>query len=258
MGNDQRPVVYRIDDQVAWIYLNRPSRLNAVNPELVEALCQTLMRAERDQARAVILMGKGKSFCSGHDLREEESPVKEAELYRRVQNIQDVTRIIRRLPMPVIAAVHGYALGAGCEFALCCDIIIAEDQAVFGFPEVSVGLSVTGGISYILPKTIGEAKAKELLFFGERFGAAEAEKLGLINRVAETGKLHEAATDMANRLAAMPQMALSRAKFSINNGSQSIDMAYHIEVDYALYTGQSQEAMEEGKKFKDNRNKGGL
>ena len=151
-GNDQL-VTYEASDGIAVVTLNRPRRLNAVVPDLVEQLCAALGRARHDDVGACVLTGAGSSFCAGHDLRHEHEPISEAEDRRRLHRIQDVTRLIRQAPFPVIASVHGYALGAGCEFALCCDLVAASTDTVFGFPEVSVGLGVTGGISRLLPLT---------------------------------------------------------------------------------------------------------
>ena len=104
------------------------------------------------------------------------------------RRIQEVTRLTRRFPGPVVAAVHGYALGAGCEFALACDVVVATEDAQFGFPEVGVGLSVTGGISRLLPMLVGWAKAKELLLLGDRVTGAEAAQIGLVARAVPAGR----------------------------------------------------------------------
>ena len=160
-ARDEPTVRYDCHDGIAVITLNRPTRLNAVVPDLVEQLCGALGQARADDVSACVLTGAGRAFCAGHDLRHVQEPISEAEDRRRLQRVQDVTRLIRQAPFPVIAAVHGYALGAGCEFALCCDLVTASRDAVFGFPEVSVGLGVTGGISRLLPLTVGMAKAKD-------------------------------------------------------------------------------------------------
>src|ERR1700728_4035169 len=193
-------VDYELTDSVARVYLNRPHRLNAVVPELTAGLAAALARAGQDGARVIVLAGRGRGFCSGHDLKEPLPPENVLDTRLRVEQIQDVTRAIRRFPGPVIAAVHGYALGAGCEFALGCDLVVAAEDAQFGFPEVSVGLSVTGGISRLLPLLVGPVRAKELLLVGERFGAAAARDLGLVNRVAAAGEHEQAAAALAARL----------------------------------------------------------
>ncbi|WP_404455119.1 enoyl-CoA hydratase/isomerase family protein [Virgibacillus necropolis] len=251
MDENKQTVDYELNGDIALIFLNRPNRLNAVVPELIEELNQSLKQAENDNVKAIILSGRGRAFCAGHDLKADTKFETEAELRNHLQRLQDVTRKIRKATCPVIAAVHGYALGAGCEFALCCDLIIADNNTEFGFPEVSVGLSVTGGISHLLPMTVGLTKAKELLLLGERFTAKEAKVLGLINFVVDSGELEEAAMKLAIRLSNLPQVSLSKAKFVLNHGSQStIESAYELEVEHVLSTTFSDEAEKAAEKFK--------
>ncbi len=215
-------VTYERHGPVARIWLNRPERLNAVNATLVEGLVDALSRAIDERVGAAILAGRGRAFCSGHDLKDDDSDP---------QRLQDVTRAVRRAPFPVITAVHGYALGSGCEFALCSDLVVAAEDAVFGFPEVEVGLGVTGGISHVLPLAVGIARAKELVLLGERFDAGQAERLGLINRVVPHDVLHDEALAMAQQLASKPQGALARAKEVLDRGSQvTLEAALDLEV----------------------------
>ena len=230
-------VDYELSESVARVYLNRPHRLNAVVPELTAGLVGALARAGQDEARVVILAGRGRAFCSGHDLKEELPPETVLATRLRVEQIQDVTRAIRRFPGPVVAAVHGYALGAGCEFALGCDLVVAAEDAHFGFPEVSVGLSVTGGISRLLPLLVGPVRAKELLLLGERFGAARALELGLVNQVAVAGQHEQAAAVIAARLRDQPRLALALAKQALDRGADSaLEEAMAAEVDFAALT----------------------
>jgi 2-(1,2-epoxy-1,2-dihydrophenyl)acetyl-CoA isomerase len=230
-------VDYEHDQAVARIYLNRPHRLNAVVSELTEGLVAALDQAGRDGARVAVLAGRGRAFCSGHDLKE---PVPEETALAtrlRVDGIQEVTRAIRRFPGVVIAAVHGYALGAGCEFALGCDLVVASEDAQFGFPEVSVGLSVTGGISRLLPLLTGPVRAKELLLLGEKFGASRALELGLINRVTPTGQHEQVAAEFAARLAAQPALAMVLAKQALDRGADcALEEAMAAETDFAALT----------------------
>jgi 2-(1,2-epoxy-1,2-dihydrophenyl)acetyl-CoA isomerase len=228
-------VRYEVRDQVAIITLNRPHRLNAVVPQLVEDLCAALSQARADQVGACVLTGAGRAFCSGHDLKEPADPISEDEDRRRLQRMQDVTRLVRQSPFPVIAAVHGYALGAGCEFALCCDLVVASSDAVFGFPEVGVGLGVTGGISHLLPLLVGPAKAKELVLLGEHFGAAVAHQLNLVNRLVQTGDDVDCALELARTLVSRPRRALARAKLALDVGPTiGIEAAYEVEIANAL------------------------
>ena len=230
-------VDYELSESVARVYLNRPHRLNAVVPELTAGLVAALARAGEDEARVVVLAGRGRAFCSGHDLKEELPPETILTTRLRVEQIQDVTRAIRRFPGPVVAAVHGYALGAGCEFALGCDLVVASEDAQFGFPEVSVGLSVTGGISRLLPLLVGPVRAKELLLLGERFGAARALELGLVNQVAVAGQHEQAAAVIAARLRDQPRLALALAKQALDRGADcALEEAMAAEVDFAALT----------------------
>jgi 2-(1,2-epoxy-1,2-dihydrophenyl)acetyl-CoA isomerase len=230
-------VDYELSESVARVWLNRPHRLNAVVPELTAGLVAALARAGEDGARVVVLAGRGRAFCSGHDLKEQLPPETVLATRLRVEQIQNVTRAVRRFPGPVIAAVHGYALGAGCEFALGCDLVVASEDAQFGFPEVSVGLSVTGGISRLLPLLVGPARAKELVLLGERFGAARALELGLVNQVAVAGQHEQAAAVIAARLRGQPRLALALAKQALDRGADcALEEAMAAEVDFAALT----------------------
>jgi len=230
-------VDYELGESVARVYLNRPHRLNAVVPELTAELVAALGQAADDGARVVVLAGRGRAFCSGHDLKEPTGPQTPLLTRRRVDAIQDVTRAIRAFPGPVVAAVHGYALGAGCEFALGCDLVVAAEDAWFGFPEVSVGLSVTGGISRLLPLLVGPMRAKELVLLGDRFDAAAARDMGLVNRVAPAGQHETVAGELAERLRDLPPLALTLAKQSLDRGADSaLEEAMATETDFAALT----------------------
>lgn len=236
-------VDYACADGIARVHLNRPDRLNAVVPALVEEVLVAFDRAKDEQAVVIVLAGRGRAFCSGHDLKEPAPVETVGQTRHRLERIQDVTRRIRRFPGIVIAAVHGYALGAGCEFALGCDLVVAEEHAQFGFPEVGVGLSVTGGISGLLPKAVGLVVAKELLVLGERMPAARAAELGLINRVVPQGAHEATAMELARRIAARPPVATSLAKRSLDLGVDAgLDQALATEVDHAILTSLSGEA----------------
>ena len=235
-------VDYEYAGGVARIRLNRPERLNAVVPSLTEALIAAFERATSDNAQAVILAGQGRAFCSGHDLKEPVPVESLTQTRQRLERLQDVTRVIRRFPGVAIAAVHGYALGAGCEFALACDVVVAEEGAQFGFPEVGVGLSVTGGISRLLIDLVGLRRAKELLLFGERVGAAEAATMGLINRVCAAGQHEAVAAELAQRVIERPPLAVALAKRTIDLGADStLEQVLALEVDQAILTSVSGE-----------------
>jgi len=242
-----RTVDVEVDDGVAVITLNRPERLNAVAPVLVDDLLTALDEVAREEsgARAVVLTGNGRAFCAGHDLKE---PPATGDARRRLERIQDVTRRIRALPQPVIAAVHGYAIGAGAEFALGCDLVLAAPDAVFAFPESGLGLSVTGGISRLLPLLVGPLKAKELLLLGERVDAAEAARIGLVNAVVPDAR--EAAVAWARAIAAKPGYSAALAKRALDAGVDStLDAALELEVSHALVTDTAAEVAESTARF---------
>jgi 2-(1,2-epoxy-1,2-dihydrophenyl)acetyl-CoA isomerase len=228
-------VVLTVDADVAVISLNRPDRLNAVNDQLVEGLLDALAEVEAGDCGAALLTGRGRAFCAGHDLREPRGD--DDSLLRRLEHLQSVTRRIRSLSIPVIAAVHGHAVGAGAEFALGCDLVVAAEGTRFRFPEVGIGLSVTGGLTKLLPLLVGPVKAKELLLLGEPFDADEALRLGLVNRVVPAGELMGAALDWARRLASQPRMSTALAKRALDNG---IDAAFEaslgLEISHAVIT----------------------
>jgi len=245
-------VSYSSNGPVASVHLDRPNRLNAVVPALVDEILAAFERARADEVRAIVLAGRGRAFCAGHDLKEPAPVEDEAAARQRLQRIQDVTRAIRSFPGPVIAAVQGYALGAGAEFALGCDLVVAGQDARFGFPEVGVGLSVTGGISALLPRAVGSVRAKGLLFLGEHLSADDAYRLGLVNRVVPAGTHEQAAHELAQRLAAQPPAALALAKSLLDHGVDSTEPeALDREVDAAIATMATGEAESAAQAFQE-------
>ncbi|WP_340378090.1 enoyl-CoA hydratase-related protein [Streptomyces sp. SS7] len=206
--------------QVAFLTLNRPEALNALTADLREQLIRTLADASADPAvRAVVLTGAGRGFCAGADLRGG------AAAGERVAG--DVARMIRlgaqRLvaavldcEKPVIAAVNGTAAGLGAHLALACDLVLAAESARFIEVFVRRGLVPDGGGAYLLPRLVGPQRAKELMFFGDALGAADAERLGLVNRVVPDGELEKTAGEWAARLATGPTRALALTKHLVN------------------------------------------
>lgn len=237
-------------DGIAWVWLNRPERLNAVAPALVDDLLTAFDSvAKAEDVRAVVLAGRGRAFCAGHDLKE---PPQRGDSRARLERIQEVTRKIRALGAPVIAAVHGYAIGAGAEFALGCDLVIAADDAVFAFPEAGLGLSVTGGASRLLPLLVGPLKAKELVLLGQRIDAGTALELGLANRVVPRVELAEAARGWAESIAGKPAGAVTLAKRALDAGiDHALESAFELEVGHALITDTSAEVERSAAAFRE-------
>ena len=212
-------VIYDKRDDIAIISFNRPKVLNAENRQLVRDFLQALKEAQADSdVKAVIVRGEGRAFCAGHDLTEESMGETAEEGLATLETLQDTTRTILRMGKPVIAAVHGYALGAGCEWALDCDIRIAAEGTRFGFPETNVGLTVTNAGTKLLPLLIGLGRAKELVFANEMIDAGQAEQWGMVNKVVPLEELDEMAMDMAKKITQNSTLAIRLSKAALNQG----------------------------------------
>jgi enoyl-CoA hydratase/carnithine racemase len=213
-----RFVMYRKTGNIAVIALNRPEVLNAANNQLTREFLLALKEAEGDpDVKAVILRGEGRAFCAGHDLREDTSGGSLEESLALVEELQETTRAILRMGKPVIAAVQGYAVGAGCEWTMNCDIRIAAEGAKFGFPETSIGTTVTNAGTKLLTLLVGMGRAKELILTNRMIEAKEAKEWGLVNEVVPLHALEEAAMDIARRIAKNPAMATRLAKAALNS-----------------------------------------
>ena len=193
-------------DGVRVITLNRPHRLNAILPELLEALIAALHAADRDPTvRAIILTGAGRAFCAGDDLKEFASQSKDAASTRAyIERIQDVTRAMVLGDTPVVGAIRGWAAGGGLEWVINCDFALAAEGSRFFFPELALGVFVTGGVTELLPRLVGLQRARELIMLGERFDAAQAHEWGLVWKVVQDEALMREAHALARRIAALP------------------------------------------------------
>jgi enoyl-CoA hydratase/carnithine racemase len=203
---DESPILVEQRPGYRVITLNRPQRLNAIMPELLEELIASLTAADRDPAvRAIVLTGAGRAFCSGDDLKDFGTQVgDEAATRAYIERIQDVTRAIILGDTPVIGAIRGWAVGGGLEWVINCDFAVAATDTRFFFPEISWGLFVTGGVTELLPRLVGLQKARELIMLGERFDADQARNWGLVWKVVEDGALMTEALALATRIAALP------------------------------------------------------
>jgi enoyl-CoA hydratase len=211
-------LVVTAEGPVRLIELNRPQQLNAASEALHTALADLWDRLAADEAvRAVVLTGRGRAFSAGGDFHVM-TRVQQDEAFRE-QNIAEARRIITgmvRCPVPVIAAVNGPAVGLGCSLALLSDMVLMAEGSYLADPHVQVGLVAGDGGAMVLPLIVGLARAKELLFLGERVSATEAVRLGLANRVVPDDKLLDEAMDLARRLAALPATALQGTKRAVN------------------------------------------
>lgn len=216
-------VISRTDGAIAWVRLNRPERLNAMNGQLVDALAAALDAADADPAvRVVILHGEGRAFCSGDDLKDLEAQTASAAATEAwVEAIQQITLKIMNARKIVIAAVHGWCVGGALEWVINCDFSLFADDTRWFFPEVGYGLFVTGGVTALLTKQVGPQVTKELLILGERHDARKALEVGIAWRVVAADALLAEAESLALRIAARPADAVADAKRAINAGFHS-------------------------------------
>ncbi len=243
----QEPVDYRVDERgAASITLNRPHRLNAINAALVDGLVAALRQAAEDEVRVVVLAGAGTSFCAGHDLREPQGGYTR----ERADGLQEVTRLMRALPAVVVAAVRGYAVGGGAEFALGADLVVATESARFTFPEVSVGLSATGGSTALVPRLVGLAQAKRLMLLGEPLDGVEAKRIGLIAWAVPDSELEATLDSLVDRLVGQGRTALALAKRALDVGlDNDFEAQLQLEIDHVVTASATDEAAAAAERF---------
>ena len=206
-------------ERVAWVTLNRPDKLNALNNELLKELDQVFLALEEDaEVGVVVVTGSGeKAFVAGADIAE----LKDLDTATaRVQALkgQEVFNRIERMPKPVIAAVNGFALGGGCELALACHVRLASENARFGLPEVSLGIIPGYGGTQRLPRLVGKGVALDLILSGEMVGAADALRMGLVSRVFPQADLKAAADKLAKTVLSRGPLALRSALNAVHEG----------------------------------------
>ncbi|CAM5670270.1 Enoyl-CoA hydratase/isomerase family protein OS=Streptomyces alboniger OX=132473 GN=CP975_15200 PE=3 SV=1 [Streptomyces alboniger] len=224
---DPHPSLIRhaTDNGVSWITLNRPEAMNAVTWEQRERVIALLEEASGDPGvRAVVITATGRGFCAGADLRgapaaAERVPGDVARTIRR--GAQRLVSAVLDCEKPVIAAVNGTAAGIGAHLAFACDLVVAAEGAEFIEVFVRRGIVPDGGGAYLLPRLVGPQRAKELMFFGDSVPAAEAHRIGLVNRVVPAGELESTAREWAERLAAGPTRALALTKQLVNASLES-------------------------------------
>ncbi len=233
-----KKVICEKKDGVAWITLNNPERYNALDNEMRKELKLVLEDVGRDKdIRVVVIKGSGKAFSAGADLRAfmEYGPLEIQEVLKEFGTSFVIGKIIREMPKPVIAAVHGFCLGGGFELAQTCDVIFATEDSVFGQPEVNVGLIPGGGGTQRLPRFIGEKKAKELIFTGDRLSAKELAALGLINKVVPADQLMEAVNEFINKVKEKSPLMIAAAKEAINE-SLELSLSEGLKYEAKLFT----------------------
>ena len=227
-------VLSELKEGVATITLNRPERLNAINPALLAGLTAALRAADADTAvRAIVLRGAGRAFCAGDDLKEfDEQGRSSADARSYVEAIQDVTRALALGGKMVVGAIHGWAAGGGLEWVINCDLVVMAEGTRCFFPEIGLGLFVTGGVTTLLPRLIGLKRARELILFGERFDAREALAMGLVWKLVPETDLFASADEAARRIAALPPKQVSDLKRVINRACQlDLEAALALETE---------------------------
>ena len=253
-------IKYEEEGEISLITINRPKALNALNSQVLDELDKTLDNIDTNKMRVLIITGAGeKSFVAGADIAEmSELTKKQAEEFSKKGN--DVFRKIETFPVPVIAAVNGFALGGGCEISMSCDIRICSENAIFGQPEVGLGITPGFGGTQRLPRIVGLGMAKQMIFTAQNIKAEEALRIGLVNAVYPQSELLNEAKKLALTIAKNGQNSVKKSKRAINEGMQ-LDIDKAVEVEEKLFgecfeEGEQKERMknflEKGKKSKNS------
>ncbi len=245
------------ENGIATVTLNRPQKMNALNEQLVSELVQVTEEISQDDAvKAVILTGAGRAFCAGGDVSG--LPLfymtDADEIRAFLKKLNRIPLNLRNMAKPVIAAVNGAAVGAGCSLVMACDIIIASETAIFGQAFVNVGYHPDSGSSYFLPRLVGVAKACELILTGKTIDAGEAERIGLVNQVVPSEALMATAKELALKIATGPTVAIGLAKRCIYEGLQmSLEQALDYELEGATSSILTEDETEGVNAFKEKR-----
>lgn len=229
-------LIEEVDEHgVCVLTINRPQAMNSMDGELVGQLWHWFYQADgRDDVRVVILTAAGdRAFCVGADLKERKS-MSDAEVAQRLRDYRGTFRVMESCTKPVICAINGYALGGGLEIALACDIRIMAEEAVVGLTELRLGVIPGAGGTQRLPRIVGIAKAKELLFTASKLGADEALRIGLVNRVAARADLLDAAREMAREITKAAPISLRQAKIAMSRGIE-VDLETGLEIEAQCY-----------------------
>jgi enoyl-CoA hydratase len=242
------------DAAIAWIILDNPKKLNAMTIAAWRELGDHVRALNADLGiRCAIIAGEGRAFLAGHDIAEinehcddiQSGKVGATELREWQKTLQETTRLIRLARFPFIAAVQGYAVGAGCELVFACDLVVAEQGAQFGFPEVNIGATITNGGTFFLSRKVGIAKARELAYTGEFITAEEAYRIGLVNRLVPPEQLRAEARKLAERIASRAPLAVQLHKVMLDRGLESsLETMLHFETECMIHANLSRDCTE--------------
>lgn len=252
---DYKNILFNVAEGVALITFNRPKVLNAMNSEVITELADALKICKKDDSiKALILTGAGeKAFVAGADISQMQNSSL-VEILKLMESGQDTLRMLETMGKPSIAAVNGFALGGGTEIALACDIRIAAENAVFGQPEILIGIIPGWGGTQRLPRLVGMGIAKELILSGSQINAKRAYEIGLVNKVVPATELISEAVKFAKKLTQLPAFALKMAKNSINYGFDlPLDNAIKLELGSIAQCFSTQDQKEGMKAFLEKR-----
>lgn len=239
-------LIYQKAEGVAEIHFNRPQRLNAVTQQLYDELNAALSQAEADtDVRVIILTGQGRAFCVGADLKEHKQGRTAFDRRQYLQGQQIVCKRLMTLSKPVVAAVNGFALGAGAEMAMACDFILMSESAQVGLPEISIGNFLGGGVTWLLPRLVGLAKARELVFLGERIAGVEAVNIGLANRCFPDDAFLDDSRAFAEQLTGKAPFSMALAKRHLTLAAETtLDAAMTAELEGMMFVGTTKDWQE--------------
>jgi len=226
----EQPILVHRDGAIAWLTFNRPQVLNAMKIDTWKLLDRLLAELQEDESvRCLIMTGSGRAFVAGADINDlkiynqrlRSRELTGAELREIVRVEQNTTRRVQQMRYPVIAAVHGYAVGAGCEIAIGCDLVVADETAKFGFPEVTVGACITNGGTFTLSRRIGLSRARLMAFTGELIDAVEGHRIGLVDVLAPKGEVRSVAEQLARRIASRAPIVVQLHKTMLDRAAES-------------------------------------
>lgn len=252
-------IAYEKDGAVAVLTFTREDKRNAVRRQTwIDIRAALAECAADDGVRAVVITGKGKAFSAGADLEEMGQilggGVSFFDIRRGLLEIQDVTRMMAELPKPIIAALNGYAVGAGAEIAIASDIRIAAENATFEFAEVKVGLFETNGVTYLLPRLVGQGRAMELMLTGRRIDAREAHAIGLVSGVVKQAELLDEAMNIARGMAENAPVSMALVKRClVRSGEIGLEDAMTYETDAMMACAMTEDAKEGATAFLERR-----
>lgn len=256
MNNSPETLIISADNGIGTICFNRPDRLNAVTELLYQELKTALQTfADDPDTRTIVLTGAGRAFCVGADMKAHAGKTRTAYDRREyLKGEQDICQLISQISKPVVAAVNGYALGAGAEMAIAADFILMSEMAQIGLPEITIGTFLGGGVTHTLPRLVGLAKAREMIFLGQRIDGVEAVKIGLACRSFPADSFQHEVESFCVQLSKSAPISMALAKEQINRSAdRSFESALHHELEGMTFCTTTKDWQEGVDAFKEKR-----